>query len=535
MTISTDQVCAVLSRLARAVDSPRGIMVRLLADHHEWEQLQQLPPVNPGDYQCSESYLADAMVTDFARKSPPVRGDLHETALKSFWECEAQNLRTNGRLTRYIGNQGPFEPSDMRVLHFIDAWRKNVKRLLGPLPNRLNLRFSPGATLSNKGSSITIPDKLSTGPMIYPGMSCLMQFIDETAWGRLHLTSPQFSIGNHFFSVPKDSKKNRGCCKEASGAVVLQLAAGGLIRTRLKRRGIDLDNGQDVHRKLALQASRDGSLATIDMSNASDTVSYLLVKLLLPDEWFQLLDSLRAPFTQVEGKWVRLEKFSSMGNGFTFELETLIFFTLAETLAEETGTFGTVKCYGDDLIVPSCRQYLSDLLAALAFFGFTPNVQKTYLEGAFRESCGGDYFNGVRVRSHFQKNYLEDPQQWMALHNGLTRIDRPSLTGEARRYVFSQIPRHIRRCRGPAVLGDSVIHTEDVAKWQTRSSPEGWDGLYVRAWLPVPRRLPLRRWTPDVVYASALYGVPSDGVSPRGQVKGHKDSWLWVPRALLSS
>lgn len=530
----TNRVCSVLARLARSVDSPRAIAVRLLAEGGEWPQLQKLEAVDPGNYQDAEAYLADAVVTDFARKSGPLEGNLHATAVKTFWECERTNAGTNARLTRFIGNQGPFDPSDMRVAGFIDLWRKKVKIVLGKLPSRLDVKFSPGATTSNKGSKITIPDKIDSRPVVYESMRCLEHLIYDSSWGRIHgdvrLPSDR---GNVFFSVPKDAKKNRGCCKEASAAVALQLSAGAYIRERLSRFGIDLDHGQDLHRELARKGSIDGSVATLDLSNASDTVSRVLVRLLLPDEWYQLLDSLRAPFTSVSGKFVYLEKFSSMGNGFTFELETLIFWSLAETLREQTSTHGQTWCYGDDLIVPAEPGYVDALMAALKYFGFTPNASKTFVAGPFRESCGGDFFRGTAVRPHFLKDYPDEPQDWIALHNGLVRIARPHLTGEARRFCLDQLPRAIRKLCGPVQLGDTVLH-RDEQHWITKRPSDGWDGVWVRAYVPVPRRLPLHHWTPSVVLASAVYGVPSDGVTPRGHVKGFKTSWLWFPAGARS-
>lgn len=530
----TNQVCSVLARLARQVDSPRAIAVRLLAEGGEWPQLQKLEAVDPGNYSDAEAYMADAMVTDFARKSPPLEGNLRDTAVKTFWQCERTNSESNARLARYVGNQGPFSLSEVRVSGFIDLWRKKVKCVLGKLPDGLDLRFSPGATTSNKGSKITIPDKIETRPVVYESMRCLEPFIYASAWGRIHgsvrLSSDR---GNVFFSVPKDSKKDRGCCKEASAAVVLQLGVGTLIRKRLLRFGIDLDQGQDLHRELARKGSADGSVATLDLSNASDTICRTLVRLLLPDEWYQLLDSLRAPFTNVDGKFVYLEKFSSMGNGFTFELETLIFWTLAETLREQTSTHGQTWCYGDDLIVPAEPGYVDALMAALRYFGFTPNSAKTFVAGPFRESCGGDFFDGVAVRPHYLKKYPDEPQDWIALHNGLVRIGRPHLTGEARRFCMDQLPTAIRKLRGPASLGDTVLH-RDETEWVVKRPSDGWDGVWVRALVPLPRRLPLHHWTPDVVHASALYGVPSDGVTPRGHVRGFKISWLWYPAGARS-
>jgi hypothetical protein len=481
--------------------------------------------VDPQDYDSPNQYYEDAIVTDFARKSPPLEGDLHQTAVDTFYRCEATCAATNARLDKYIDEQGPFEPLDAHVLHHIGVWRKIVKRVLGPLPRRLNLRFSPGSTVGTKGDRITIPDKIATLPVYYPNSVCLSKFVDETAWGRLHQTrAPHVVTANHFFSVPKDAKKNRGCCKEALGSVALQLAVGSVIRSRLKEFGVDLDTGQDLHRQLARAASVTGSRATIDLSNASDTVSKTLVRLILPDEWHALLFSLRAPLTEMsDGSRVHLQKFSSMGNGFTFELETLIFFTLAVSLGD---SYSSVKVYGDDIIVPT--ESASRLLSALRFYGFEPNERKTFISGRFRESCGGDFFDGAAVRPHYQKNYLEEPQQWIALHNGLRRLNRPDLTASAENLCLQRLPAAIRRCVGPVVLGDVVLHRK-LEACDGEPSHSGWCGRFFRAYTSVPRRLSLSNWHPSVVLASALYGILSDGVSPRGHVKGYKVTRIFVP------
>lgn len=528
--IIAHQVCEVLRRIAANVDSPRGRVVFNHASRYEWQQLQQLAAVAPSDYATAEDYFLDAIVTDFARKSPPLEGDLRHTAVATFWACEAQNKQTNDRIDRFICEQGPFGPADLRLLDFINLWKKKIKYVLGKLPDSLTPRFSPGATVSDKGRKITIPHKMSQAPTLYADTLCLWPFLRDTSWGRANSEAPTVVRGNIFFSVPKDARKDRGCCKEASGNVALQLSVGSVIRSRLKRVGIDLDQGQDVHRELAREGSlAGGQLATIDLSNASDLVARKLVQLVLPDEWYQLLSSLRAPFTLVDGKHVRLEKFSSMGNGFTFELETLLFWSLAETCTDALGAPREVSVYGDDIIVPIWPGLERLIRSSFTFFGFTLNEGKSFFDGPFRESCGGDFFNGEAVRPYYQKSYLDEPQEWIALLNGLKRLNRPALTRAARSYALNQLPKGIRDLRGPPCLGDAVIHDDDRTRWVTKVAADGWEGFYVMGYTPVTKKIPLNRFRGDVVLASALYGVPSVGVVPRGAVSGYKNSWILAP------
>jgi hypothetical protein len=306
--------------------------------------------------------------------------------------------------------------------------------------------------------------------------------------------------------------------------------------------GIDLRNGQDIHRQVACEASKDGHLATIDLSNASDTVSYNLVKLLLPAKWFHLLDSLRSPFTLINGKWVKLEKFSSMGNGFTFELETLLFLAISLVAVRQKTipVRGSVLVYGDDIIVPSTSA--KNVIEFLKFLGFTPNEKKTFSEGWFRESCGGDYFRGAAVRPHFLKELPNEPQDFIRFANGLRRVGmghgddlhRYDFTFRAWLRVLDAIPSPIRRLRGPQDLGDIVIHDDRTDLWSAKRRNSI---RYIRCYKPVPaRRVGWGHWHPSVVLATALYGLgdgsrgplnhrDGGGVTPRGAVSGYRVGW----------
>lgn len=566
----------VVLALCEDVATPRAMSVKLLMEHGEWTQLLGLR-VKPSDYADSESYFKDSLVTDLLRKVEdlPTAVDREAVARQTFLLCEKQCAATNARLSRFVSETLFIEDStDDRVYQFILEWRKEVNWVLGNLPDHLTPRFSGGATVGDVGDLKTTPDKMSSAPQITQGARCLMPFWHETSWAReLVKVRPWYSDpltvrGNHFFTVPKDAEKRRGCAKEASINISFQLDVGRVLKGRLfSRLGLDLKGGQDHHKELAQAASIDGLSSTIDMSNASDTVCRLLPQLLLQADWHSLLTSLRSPFTLVDGKWHWLEKFSSMGNGFTFELETLIFATLARQIVrQEGGDPDLVKCYGDDLIVPSV--HTDSILAALAFFGFTPNRKKTFTEGPFRESCGGDYFGGVPVRAHFLEKLPDEPQQWISLANGLRRVthvpgapdSRWDLVRRAWLRVLDCIPNDIRRCRGPSHLGDIVIH-DDVERWGhtairprkrwSEPDPKGVrrllddgsgpsvDGVY--AYTPIPSVLPWHHWLPAVQLACCTLGLPSSGVTPRGGISGYRVTRVpsqytchWEPRKVLN-
>jgi hypothetical protein len=338
--------------------------------------------------------------------------------------------------------------------------------------------------------------------------------------------------------VPKDARKDRGIAIEPSLNVFYQLAVGKAIRGRLRERtGVDLQLGQDSHRRMAREASRTGLHATIDLSNASDTVSYNLVKILLPEGWFNLVDTLRSPYTLVKGQWVQLHKFSSMGNGYTFELETLVFLAAVAYACylhgESLDRGSNASVYGDDIILPVKAS--GTLLALLQWMGFKANAEKTFTTGKFRESCGGDYFDGKAVRPYYQKEIPDEPAKWIRMANGIRRLGRQdpysdfrwSTPWRAWLRALDAIPTDIRRLRGPEDLGDLVIHDEREF-WQVhRRNRAGM--AFLQTWAPVIPKLSLHHWKPDVVLAAALYGIPSDGVPLRGVVSGYRKRWTAYP------
>jgi hypothetical protein len=561
-----NQVVRIVTSLCRNAGSPKSLAVEILLRNGEFAQLQELR-VRPQDYECPEKYWRDAVCVDMLRKCDlETTVDREAAAVATFVACEQQNAASNVRLSRYLDESLLLEePSDVAVYDFICRMRKDIQSTLGALPDHLTPRFSGGATYADSGKLTTIPDKMSSTPTITSGARVLLPFWHETMWSknlvteRPHRSDPLTVRGNIFFTVPKDGTKFRGCCKEASINVALQLDAGRVMKTRLRRIGIDLKAGQATHRTLAQAASVDGKKATIDMSNASDTVCRVLPKLVLPESWYELLNSLRATHTEITGvgrpgvtNWVRLEKFSSMGNGFTFELETVIFSAIARTVVSiHGGDPVEVSCYGDDLIVPT--DHYREVMAALRMFGFTPNMKKTFGEGPFRESCGGDFFSGVPVRAHYLESLPDEPQHWISLANGLRRVSH--VPGDPRRsqerwefvrkaWFMAQdpIPSDIRRCRGPECLGDIVIHDHpntwshvDVRKLVDHDP--SWDQQYIHAYVPVPNVLPWHHWLPAVQLASCTLGLPSQGVTPRKSgdidVSGYRIGK--VPSRVLSS
>jgi hypothetical protein len=269
--------------------------------------------------------------------------------------------------------------------------------------------------------------------------------------------------------------------------IYAQLGLGSVMRRKLKRVGIDLDD-QTPNQRAAKVGSITDSLATIDLSSASDTVAKELVRLLLPQGWFDVLDLTRSKIGFYEGKWLRYEKFSSMGNGYTFELETLIFWGLMTAVCTELDIDTSVLVYGDDIVVPVAAYSLAE--EVLTWCGFTLNKQKSFWQGPFRESCGKDYFNGVEVRPFFQKEVPNEVETLFRLANGIRQVAsrRNNRDGCDRRLfapwqrVVRALPRPIaQNCRVPAHAGDSDGLKSNWDESQNSSliisNKDGWEGV----------------------------------------------------------
>jgi hypothetical protein len=282
-----------------------------------------------------------------------------------------------------------------------------------------------------------------------------------------------------------------------------------------------------------MESSVTREFATLDLSNASDTVCTNLVKLVMPDAWFEELNALRSPFTQVDGRWHRLEKFSSMGNGYTFELETLIFAALISVSLDECGRSGDLGrdffVFGDDLIVPDSAS--KAVVAMLRYCGFSLNEEKSFVGPVgFRESCGGDFFEGADVRPFYLKELRNDPWSLFPDINGVRKSLKKleAFTGrshlEALHPWLACLPSSIRYCFGPEQLGDSVMHS-DESQWRYR-----WKfGIrYFRGVINVSKPLSWNNWDPDVVLASALYGTGDGrvGVTPRDAPFSYMVKWV---------
>jgi len=238
--------------------------------------------------------------------------------------------------------------------------------------------------------------------------------------------------GSRLSFASKTAEISRTICTEPVLNMLFQKGIAAALEARLiEVFGIDLTAQPDCNREFARLGSLTGKFGTIDLSSASDTISRGLCDEVLPRRVVGLLNLARCSHTILpNGQSLELHMISSMGNAFTFPLQTLIFAALVNgcyrayginpvhTRGNSAHSMGNYAVFGDDII---CHERVYSLLVRmLSAFGFTVNVHKSFNEGPFRESCGRDFHNGHDVRGVYLKR-LRDVNDCYSAINRLIR------------------------------------------------------------------------------------------------------------------
>lgn len=526
----TTDVLSVITDTLEALDSPFGLSIAIKIRYGELRSAILDCGLNPLWFNDPDSfstaYQSQALVSKI---DIDIGIDRRKAAIESFWESELSCLHINEHFRKYWHGENSFSPVTNDILY---RSQQKIAAILGKCPSLEDLepRFGPGTTFSCRGTSSTLLDKIGeVAPSVTPG--CNSYFINYTppclleSWKGSSIFNEDdpdvttldvtFVNGSRFNTVPKNAKTFRGICSEPSINMMWQLAIGSFIRKRLKRFNLDLDRQSNFNGLLAKFASRFNNKATIDLKGASDSISYNLVLDLLPIDWVELLSACRSGNTYIDGKWHRLQKWSSMGNGYTFELESLIFFAICLCFDEEA------KVFGDDIIVSSDKA--SQLITTLAELGFVTNTEKTFLSGPFRESCGQDFFLGVPVRPLFIKeSTCETVERVFNLANTIRNIARRSFFNTACDAKFRRtwirivhwLPSSLR-LYGPRLLGNLCIHSDDDT-WISRCRyRNGVIRIRVLASRPILKKVVY--FSNFCQFAYALYGGSSRGAPLRGR------------------
>lgn len=356
--------------------------------------------------------------------------------------------------------------------------------------------------------------------------------------------------GSRLVTVPKNAKTDRTICIEPDLNMYFQKGLGKVFRRRLNRWGLLKPDAQQYNAELAREGSAYGRLATIDLSSASDSIHMGLVDMLLPSSWCDLVELMRSPMTVLpSGELKLLRKVSSMGNGFTFELETMIFASLVSAVIDLLATpemDHRFTVFGDDIIVD--RELVSPIAEVFATLGFEMNPKKTFADGPFRESCGKHYFSGIDVTPFYIREPIDTVLRKYWAANTIRRKARQSWGLDQRwqpcyNMVVNSIPPFFQGFKIPEGVGDGGLMVDWDEATPSRSD-RGFDAWQYEDIIPRNRRksldgqgqllkslhsLELPRVGPDVEndLVSQKIGVLIAGVNLYKRPPGDGESCYW--------
>lgn len=525
--------------LLEALNIPHALSLAICYRYECWDELYRLCKLSdtmvPWGFPCrtisyERAFLQANALFSKADDLPEIP-HLDEKAIVSFLECEAKNLETNIRfLTGAVSSPLIYKTGQV------------INDILGDFSNLMfcqGFRFGPGASSTCRGLSTTIVDKLESD------IHCTPRAYAHLEQGFRHFFQFYYSLQNFnptgyyntFLTIPKKFDEKRGIAIGLHGNIVGQLALGSYLRARFSR-FVNLDTAADEHRRLVRTEWR--SIATIDLRSASQLIAKQAVRSVFPPDWLEVMDDLREEFTLVPNLSTTIhgtdrlnynQHYSAMGNGFTFEMESILFYSVAKAAMLNAGLKWTVlSVFGDDIIVD--KHCAECVISALQNFGFEINLSKTFVEGPFKESCGVDTLYGVNIRPIYLRNLKQGApiEQLYKLGNNIYRMASNSFSGvcldanfyRAWKRCICQIPEHKRFFAGAlsaterrAASADDVELSSTVLSYGANREIEGIYNKY-----RLRREYSYRKKaTGDIWLGAALLGASSNGIIPRGSKK----------------
>jgi hypothetical protein len=315
-----------------------------------------------------------------------------------------------------------------------DFWFKDGESLVNHFGDMLDhARLGPGSNIGGRGSDFYT--KMFGSPLTATNATLYTFYRDwlkhRPMWQDAENTR-SLSYGcvelvesSRLCFVPKYDHISRTIAVEPTLNMFYQLGFAVILQNRLREVfNISLDSQPDYNRELAQLGSMTGHLSTIDLESASDSLSISMLYEVLPKEFFKWLYAIRCPSMMVDDSHITLEMMSTMGNGTTFPLQTILFSCMISASYRVAGIklrrnsrkcIANFGCFGDDIICVS--EATSNLLRLLKLAGFVVNSDKSYTVGPFRESCGFDSFKGHDVRGVYIKDLDTKEQRFTVINN----------------------------------------------------------------------------------------------------------------------
>lgn len=245
--------------------------------------------------------------------------------------------------------------------------------------------------------------------------------------------------------VPKDSRGPRTIVREPFLRLKGQMAFFDFFSKSLSTdsRGQINFHDQQRNRSVALASSISKRFATMDLKSASDRVRFDVMLHIARNSpairWFLLNGRSKRAKLPTFGD-ITLRKVAGMGSGLTFPLMSLLIYLVAVRSVSDYLRIPYKKAmmlcgtFGDDLYCPSsCYDRVSTNLQKV---GLKVNTDKSFRWSHFRESCGGDYYNGQDVAPVRLKLSSSQP----AISGGVLRSNNKTYPG----FFPLQLERHCR-------------------------------------------------------------------------------------------
>lgn len=282
--------------------------------------------------------------------------------------------------------------------------------------------------------------------------------------------------------VPKNAEIHRVICTEPPLEMLFQQGIRAILTLRADRfLGIRLSDQQFKNRRLARIGSIGGRICTVDLKSASDLNSRVMVNARLGSaaRWLEVCRTTHTVLP--DGSIEELYMMSSMGNAFTFPLQTILFTCMVLAVYKVMGIkplsprgdgcIGNYGVFGDDIACIGGAYPL--LVELLTHEGHIVNEHKSYNTGRFRESCGHDYYDGHNVRGVYIQ-HLNDACDYYSAANRLTawsarhKVLLPRLVSHLLNGAVEKSPVELQKHTRPLMrmLHCVPYHESDVAGYK---------------------------------------------------------------------
>lgn len=329
--------------------------------------------------------------------------------------------------------------------------------------------------------------------------------LESEEFKRLSVVSAEQELPVRVITVPKTLKAPRiiaiePVCMQYTQQALSKVLVKHLESHEMTSGHVNFTN-QKVNRDLAIIASKDGLMATLDLSAASDRVPLSLASCMFETAPILMDAVLACRSTRAQlpsGRLLDLRKFASMGSALCFPVESMYFYTVCvaallrihELPVTRRNIFKMsrlVYVYGDDIVIPA--NDATAVISHLQKYYCKVNMRKTFWTGWFRESCGMDAFMGEEVTPTYIREMPPDDRRssnalisWVATSNLFYK-----------RGYWRTSSHLLKRCE--QLLGELPIVSQDSAalgkvSFQHSYTIERWSKRYqcaeVRAWVASP-------------------------------------------------